>query len=104
MNILRRIQHLFTAAADDGSTYWVYVQCDDCGEKLHTRINLYNDLSVRYADTESETTYFCRKTLIGSEQCFRPIEVELIFDEQRKLIDKKIRGGQFLSQDEYQSD
>jgi hypothetical protein len=104
MNILRRIQDLFTAAADDGSACWVYVQCDDCGEKLHTRINLYNDLSVRYADTETETTYFCRKTLIGSEKCFRPIEVELTFDEQRKLIDKKIHGGQFISKEEYQSD
>ena len=103
MNILRRLKDLFTSAAEDRSAYWVYVQCDDCGEKLHTRINLYNDLSIRYADLENETTYFCRKTLIGSEQCFRPIEVELTFDEQRNLIDKKIEGGQFISEEEYQS-
>ena len=104
MNILNRIKDLFTSAADDRSAYWVYVQCNDCGEKLHTRINLYNDLSVRYAESEKETTYFCRKTLIGSEQCFRPIEVEMTFDEQRNLIDKKIDGGQFISEEEYQSD
>lgn len=104
MSLLKRLKDIFTAAADDGSTYWVYVQCDHCKEKLHTRINLYNDLSVRYADTESKTTYFCRKTLIGSEKCFHPIEVELTFDEQRKLIDKKIQGGQFISEEEYQSD
>jgi len=103
MNILRRIKDLFTTAADDRSSYWVYVRCDGCNEKLHTRINLFNDLSVRYDDTEAGTTYFCRKTLIGSEQCFRPIEVELTFDEQRKLIDKKIQGGQFISEEEYQS-
>ncbi|KPK94969.1 MAG: hypothetical protein AMJ88_02410 [Anaerolineae bacterium SM23_ 63] len=102
--MLGRIQDLFNSAADDKSVYWVFVRCDDCSEKLQTRINLYNDLSVQYDDTEDKTTYFCRKTLIGSEQCFRPIEVELTFDEQRKLIDKRIQGGQFISEEEYQSE
>ena len=103
MNILRRLKDLFTISADDRSAYWVYVRCDDCGEKLHTRINLHNDLSVRYDDTEDQTTYFCHKTLIGSERCFRPIDVELTFNEQRQLIEKKIQGGQFISEQEYQS-
>jgi hypothetical protein len=103
MSILKRIKDLFTSTADDRSAYWIYVRCDDCGEKLHTRINVHNDLSVRYNDTENEITYFCRKTLIGSDRCFRPIEVELTFDEQRQLIDKKIQGGQFISEEEYQS-
>lgn len=104
MNILRRLKKIFTSAADDRSAYCIYVRCDDCGEKLHTRINVYNDLSVSYNDIENEITYFCRKTLIGSERCFRPIEIELTFDEQRQLIDKKIRGGQFISEEEYQSE
>jgi hypothetical protein len=58
---------------------------------------------VRYSDEKGETTYFCRKTLIGSERCFQPIEVELTFDAQRNLIDKQIQGGQFISEDESQS-
>jgi hypothetical protein len=101
LNILRRVKDLFTPAAVDKSAYWVHVQCDDCGEKLRTRINLFNDLSIRYGDAGEETTYFCRKTLIGSERCFRPIEIELTFDEQRRLIDKKVQGGQFISEEEY---
>ncbi len=104
MKILKRIKDLFTVTADEGSVYWVNVRCDDCGEILHTRINLYNDLSVRYADTENGTTYFCRKTLIGSERCFRSIEVELVFDDQRQLIDKKIQGGQFIPEEESHSE
>ena len=103
MNILERIKNIFTSEVDDKSTYLVFVQCDDCGEKLQSRINLYNDLSVRNDDTEDKTVYFCRKTIIGSERCFRPIEVEMTFDEQRKLIDKKIQGGQFISEEEYQA-
>jgi hypothetical protein len=104
MNILSRLKDLFTSTTNDRSAYWIYVQCDDCGEKLHTRISLYNDLSIKYAETEAGTTYFCRKTLIGSELCFQPIEVELTFDEQRKLIDKKIQGGQFISEEEFLSE
>ncbi|KPK90090.1 MAG: hypothetical protein AMJ88_16660 [Anaerolineae bacterium SM23_ 63] len=88
----------------DRSGYWVYIRCDDCGEKLRTRIDLDFDLSDQYNDTEDEINYFCRKTLIGSERCFSPIEVKLTFDEQRRLIDKKIQGGQFISEEEYQAE
>jgi hypothetical protein len=104
LSLLKKFKDMFTPEVVDRSAHWVYVRCDECGEKLRTRIDLDHDLSDQYDDTGDETTYFCRKTLIGSERCFRPIEVELTFNAQRQLIDKKIQGGQFISEEEYQSE
>ena len=105
MNLLGRLINRIRAAGDiDSSDYWVYVKCDQCGEKLRTRVNLYNDLSIQYSETEGSNTYFCRKTIIGSERCFFPIEIELTFDQQRNLVDRTIQGGQFISEAEFHSE
>lgn len=105
MNLLRKlIDQIRAASVDDSSAYWVYVKCDQCGEKLRTRVNLYNDLSIHYSATDGSNTYFCRKAIIGSELCFFPIEIELTFDHQRNLVDSKIQGGQFISEAEFHTE
>jgi hypothetical protein len=60
-----------------------------------------NDLSIQYGETEKEDVYFTRKRVIGSQGCFNPIDVELTFDRDRRLMDKQITGGRFISQEEY---
>ena len=102
MNLLKKLASLFTPdGRQDAYAYWVYVRCSRCGEKLRTRIDLRNDLSVRYSDTEGDTTYFCRKMLVGGGRCFQQIEVALVFDGRRQLIDRQVRGGRFISEEEY---
>ncbi len=82
--------------------YWVYLLCDRCGEPLQVRIDLLNDLSVEYGRRNSDDRYFIRKQVIGSGNCFQPIEIQLSFNHQRSLIDRSITGGEFISQQEYQ--
>jgi hypothetical protein len=48
-----------------------------------------------YGSSESDVTYFCRKVLMGEKRCFQQIEVELTFDRNRKLTERKIKGGKF---------
>lgn len=74
----------------------ITAQCARCGEIIQTRIDLENDLSAEYGGTDSETTYFCRKMLIGKKNCYAPIEVELTFDKRRQIIDRTIKGGNFV--------
>jgi hypothetical protein len=103
MGWLKKLSNLFAPApkrAERG--YMVYVRCGRCGETLNTRVDLYNDLSIDYGDGESKTTYFTHKTLIGSKLCFNPVEVRLTFDEHKKLIDRKISGGEFLAEPDSQ--
>ncbi|MGB9700909.1 MAG: hypothetical protein ACPL5I_16165 [Thermodesulfobacteriota bacterium] len=75
----------------------VTVQCARCGEVIQTRVDLENDLSAEYGERESETTYFCRKMLVGKKNCYAPIEVELTFDNRRQIIDRAIKGGNFAA-------
>lgn len=82
--------------------YWVYVLCNRCNEKLRTTVNLSNDLSIRYGESDADDTYFTRKTIIGRDLCFQPIEVELTFDRKRNLIDRQIQGGRFITEEEYE--
>ena len=88
------------AGQREDNAYWIVVQCDRCGEIIRARVDTRNDLSINYAESEAGTTYFCRKTLIGDNLCFQPIEVELTFDANRHLVDRQIKGGQFVDENE----
>jgi len=95
MGLIKKLTDLFTDSTKD-SSFWVSVQCGRCGEVIQTRIDLNNDLSVEFGEGEKDSTYFCRKVLIGKKGCYLPVEVELKFDSGRNLIEKKIKGGKFV--------
>ncbi len=99
MSFLKRLSNLFAAPgkAEDAS-YWIQVKCDRCGEVIQARLDLRNDLSSNYGDTAEDTTYFCRKVLMGSQHCYQQIEVDLTFDARHKLIQKEISGGKFIEE------
>lgn len=94
---------LFSSGGADQASYWVYARCAWCGEKLCTRVNLYNDLSVNYGENDSRNNYVCQKTLVGNQHCFRRIEIKLTFNANRKLIDREIIGGEFISAEEFKA-
>lgn len=96
MGFFKNLSKLFNPGSQPESfTLWVPVKCNRCGEIIRTRINLRNDLSVNY---DGDTTYFCRKVVIGEQNCFQQIEVELTFDADRKVIERKIKGGVFVEE------
>jgi hypothetical protein len=92
MNFLKKI---LPAPPGPASNFYSFaVKCNRCGEIIEGRVNLYNDLSVEYERTGN--TYSCRKVLMGDGKCFQQIEVELKFNEPRKLLEKHVTGGQFV--------
>jgi hypothetical protein len=104
MSIFKKLSNLFAPSAPtEGWTYWVYVQCNRCGEKLRARIDLRNELSIEYGENEAVASYYCHKTLIGEKRCYQPIEVDLMFDPSKKLTEQKITGGKFISAEEYEA-
>jgi hypothetical protein len=62
---------------------------------------MHNHLSIRYGESKSGNTYYCRKVMIGSNRCYRPIEVEFTFDSNRSLLERQIKGGKFVTEDEF---
>jgi len=79
-------------SAADGRNFWFEARCAGCGELLHGRVDMYNELSLR----DDAPGYIVRKTLIGSQRCYRPIEVTFYFDTNRQLTKREIRGGEFV--------
>ena len=97
MGLIKKLTALIKDSPKD-SSFWVTVQCGRCGEVIQTRIDLNNDLSVEFGEGEKDSTYFCRKVLMGKKGCYLPVEVELKFDAGRNLIDKQIKGGKFINE------
>jgi hypothetical protein len=98
MKLLKKISSLFTGSGAGGQSgsLEIAVRCSRCGEVIHSRIDLANDLSAEYGENDRETSYHCRKILIGKQNCFASIEVSLRFDAGRKLVEHEISGGTFV--------
>jgi hypothetical protein len=104
MGIFKKLSEMFSSSGrNEGVSYWYSVKCNRCGEQIRARVDLRNDLSVFYGDEEEAGAsapqgYYCRKVIIGENLCFQKIEVELTFDNNRKVIDRKISGGVFVDE------
>jgi hypothetical protein len=100
MGLFKKLSRLLAPPAkQDKRAYWLNVQCNRCGEKIKSRVDLYNDLSPIY--NETGVTFFCRKVLIGQQRCYQKVEVEMSFDERRQLTDRQISGGKFITEEEF---
>lgn len=102
MGFIKKLnKFMFSTSEKDGDALWVYVRCAGCGEKLRARVSLYNDLSIDFGEGDNQDIYICRKTLVGNQQCFRRIEIQLTFNSNRKIIGREIVGGEFISVEEF---
>jgi hypothetical protein len=96
MGFLDSIKSLFAGGDQDKDGHWIYVRCHRCGEMIATRLDLRNDLSMR-----DDGGYVARKTLVGNQLCFARIEVTLLFNENRQLVEQQAAGGEFVTAEEY---
>lgn len=91
--------------ADDAgrSAFWIYVRCSACGEAVRVRVNREHDLSAEFDEgSDAPTGYRVHKEIVG-RNCFRRIQVDMTFDQQRRVVNQQIRGGTFLTREEYES-
>ena len=103
MSFLEKLRGiLFASPMEAGRNYWFYVKCDACCEVLKGRVDKYNDLSRRYPEGRGDFTLYTRKVMIGSQRCYKQIEVELTFGSNRKLKERQIKGGTFVTEEEYE--
>ena len=100
--VLKRLASLFSPRPSQRE-FFFYVQCQQCGEVLRGRVDLFNELSVEYNERGEPESYFTRKVLVGAKRCYRPIEVELTFDRNRTLLNQEVKGGRAVSVSEYEA-
>ncbi|MEO1287985.1 MAG: hypothetical protein AAFV93_09455, partial [Chloroflexota bacterium] len=82
--------------SDNG--YYVYVKPKMCKEIVQVRINLGSDLSL----TDDTSGYWIRK-VASATRCPFQAEFTLYFDKGRKLTDRTIENGEFVTEEEYQA-
>ncbi len=94
MSIIDSLKNMLTASAADRRSYWVYARCQRCGEVISSRVDLFNDLSRDF----DAGHYTVNKVLVGSggNRCFQRIDITLVFDAKKRLVDRSITGGEFL--------
>lgn len=102
MSIWKKISGILAPEGnDDKRAFWVYVSCNRCQEAIRLRVDLYSDLSIQYDEGKNDEQFLTRKTIMGSSDCFERIYVELTFDKHRRLKEKSIEHGGFITEEEY---
>lgn len=87
---------------DDPNAYWIYAQCQRCGEPLKARVNLMNEPSA----ADDGEGWVVRKGLIGAgaNRCFQTVEVTLKLDaRKRNVIESTVVGGKLITEEEYET-
>ncbi|MFQ6015012.1 MAG: hypothetical protein ACE5NP_06185 [Anaerolineae bacterium] len=102
MSFWGKIGSLFSGkqGEEDNEGLYLYVQCDNCGEKLRIRIDKQHDVAPDYAE---EGTYFLRKEMMDS-RCFQLMYAELRFDRNYNVLSRDINGGHFITAQEYEEE
>lgn len=103
MSFWETLSRLFRGAAQADRFQNIYVRCNRCGEKIRVRVDMHNELSPEYASGDYPSGYSCRKVAVGEQRCFQSIEIVLKFDAKRRLLEKEITGGDFLTEEQYSS-
>jgi len=94
MDLLKRL--LGGASGGAAGRWYAYtVRCSRCSESIEGRLDLSNDLSLDYE--EGREVYHARKVLTGSGRCFQRIEVTFRFTADRRLIERRAAGGEFIA-------
>jgi hypothetical protein len=98
MGFLDQLKSLFTPPKGDPNTLILYVKCKRCGTPLAVRVNLANDLSADY-----ENGGFVLNKEILDSQCFTLMRAEVRFDSARKIVERKIDKGEFITHEDYEA-
>jgi hypothetical protein len=103
MSFLKNLGRIFSSPSVDKSRIlYLYVQCSRCGERLQARVDTWNELTPDYeGNSDDASSYFCRKVLVGEKLCFQPVELRLMFDKNRKLVNQEITGGKYIEKAEF---
>ena len=85
------------------SALWIYVACSRCGEAIRVRADRRYDLVSEMRDPgEAGPAYTLHKDIVGIH-CFQRIAVDVEFDQRLQVIERRISGGRWLTEEEYRA-
>ena len=106
------LQRLFGRAERSGGRerdlhgLYLFVRCNRCGEVVRVRVNTSNELSEQMADDDSDRVigFAAEKGVVGNNfMCGQTMRVYLTFDRNRRMTEKRVEGGAFITEEEFQA-
>lgn len=79
------------------SGLYLYVKPKACAEILEVRVDVNNGPSLN----DDGNGYYLRKLARG-QRCPFEVEIEISFDKNKRIIDKQIAQGEFVTEADYQ--
>jgi hypothetical protein len=80
-----------------------YVKCKKCGEVLRLRLDRRWDLQQEFEGSGDVVSgYLATKEVMGT-QCFNMMHVEIVFDTGHREKNREVRGGEFVSAEDYEA-
>lgn len=80
----------------DSDGLYYFVRPNGCEEVVRVRVNRYNDLSLQ----DDGKTLWAHKSVRGVK-CRQPVELDLYYDSNRKLINSEVSGGALVTEADY---
>jgi hypothetical protein len=101
MNWFKRLFASARRSRQADTALWLYVCCSRCGEAIQVRVDRRYDLASEWRDPgEPGPAYSMHKDIVG-DRCFQRISVEAGFDTSFQIVEQRIRGGTFLTEEAY---
>ncbi|MCK4260017.1 MAG: hypothetical protein KAX49_13640 [Halanaerobiales bacterium] len=101
MKIFKFLKSLIPEPGMNQNVIYLYYQCHKCKHVFSLILRKSYDIQTLY-DEESEATFLYQKELRDSK-CFNDIKLRVYFDKNYKVLSQEIKGGQFISEEEYLS-
>jgi hypothetical protein len=92
-----------TSPSDKFAVFY-YVRCAKCGEVIRVRLDRRNDFEQQFDEKGHDEVagYRVYKEVMGSGNCFKMMALELKFDRDYREREKSVRGGEFVTRQDYE--
>lgn len=102
MRWFKRLSLFISRSRQPGDTaLWLYVRCNRCGEVIPVRVDRRYDLASEWREPgEPGPAYTMHKDIVG-DRCFQRIGVDVGFDASFMIVEQRIHGGAFLTEETY---
>jgi len=101
--ILKRTKKALKKTKKSHSAFWLYVQCDDCGEKIALRIDKKTDVEINYDRLDKAGAYYILNKEIIGNKCFNMIRTTAYLNRHYEIISNDTVNGKLITKQEYQA-
>jgi hypothetical protein len=105
VGLLDQLKRAFGGASggrDDG--IYLYIRCNRCGDRVRVRVAPNSELQQEFDGGSDRVSGYSVRKMVVDSRCFRPIEVTLRLDARKREEDRQIRGGTFLTLEEFEAE